>query len=51
MINIILKMEEIFMDTENSMTKKPHRFALTLAVKRNLKDPNKNMVLANLSIY
>ena len=39
------------MNTENSKTNEPHKFRLTLAVKINLKDPNKNMVLANLSIY
>ena len=39
------------MNTKNSKTNKPHRFRLTLADKRNLKDPNKNMALANLSIY
>ena len=44
-------METIFMNTENSNTNKPHRFRLTLADDLNLKDPNKNMVLANLSIY
>ena len=37
------------MNTENSETNKPHKFRLTLADK--LKDPNKNMALANLSIY
>ena len=39
------------MNTENSKTNEPHRFKLTLADKINLKDPNKNMTLANLSIY
>ena len=39
------------MDTESSMTNEPHRFRLTLADKHNLKDPNKNMALVNLSIY
>ena len=39
------------MNTKNSKANKPHRFILTLADKRNLKDPNKNMALANLSIY
>ena len=39
------------MNTENSKTNEPHRFTLTLADKFNLKDPNKNMTLANLSIY
>ena len=36
---------------ENSKTSKPHRFELDLTDKFNLKNPNKNMVLANLSIY
>ena len=44
-------MEAIFMNTENSKTNEPHRFRLTLADKRDLKDPSKNMALANLSIY
>ena len=44
-------METIFMDTENSKTNEPHRFGLTLTDKVNLKDPNKSMALANLSIY
>ena len=39
------------MNTENSKTNEPHKFRLTLADKLNLKDPNKNIVLANLSIY
>ena len=39
------------MNTENSKTNEPHRFRLTLADKLNLKDPSKNMALANLSIY
>ena len=39
------------MDTGNRKTNKPHRFRLTLADKLNLKDSNKNMTLANLSIY
>ena len=44
-------METIFMNTKNSKTNEPHRFRLTLADKLNLKDPNKNIALANLSIY
>ena len=44
-------METIFMNTENSKTSKPHRFKLDLTDKLNLKNPNKNMALANLSIY
>ena len=44
-------METIFMNTENSNTNEPHRFKLDLTDKLNLKNPNKNMALANLSIY
>ena len=44
-------METIFMNTENSKTSEPHRFKLNLTDKRNLKNPNKNMALTNLSIY
>ena len=44
-------METAFMNTENSETNKPHRFRVTLADKLNVKDPNKNIVLDNLSIY
>ena len=44
-------METIFMNTENSKTTEPHRFKLDLTNKLNLKNPNKNMALANLSIY
>ena len=39
------------MITENIKTNEPQRYKLTLADKLNLKDPNKNMVLANSSIY
>ena len=44
-------METIFVNTENSKTNEPHKFRLVLADKLNLKDPNKSMALANLSIY
>ena len=44
-------METIFMNSKNSKTNKPHRFKLDLTDKLNLKNPNKNMALANLSIY
>ena len=44
-------MDTIFMNSENSKTNKPHRFRLKLADSLNLKDPNKNMALANLRIY
>ena len=39
------------MNTENSKTSEPHRFKLNLTDKLNLENPNKNMALANLSIY
>ena len=39
------------MNTKNSETNEPHRFKLGLTDKLNLKNPNKNMALANLSIY
>ena len=39
------------MNTENSKTNEPHRFRLSLADKLNLKHPNKNISLGNLSIY
>ena len=39
------------MNTENSKTNEHHRFRLTLANKLNLKDPNRNMALAKLTIY
>ena len=39
------------MKTENNKTNEPHRFKLDLTDKRNLKNPNKNMALANSSIY
>ena len=39
------------MCTETSKTNEPCRFKVTLADKLNLKDPNKNMALAKLSIH
>ena len=44
-------METIFLNTENSKTNEPHRFRLSLVDKLNFKKPNKNMALANFSIY
>ena len=44
-------METIFMNTENTKTSDSHRFKLDLTDKLNLQNPNKNMALANLSIY
>ena len=39
------------MNAEKSKTNKPHGFKLDLTDKRNLKNRNKNMALANLIIY
>ena len=39
------------MNTDNSKASEPHRFKLDLTYKLNLKNPNKNIVLAHLSIY
>ena len=39
------------MNTENSKTGEPHRFKLDLTDKLNLKNPSKNVALANLSDY
>ena len=39
------------MNTENSKTNQPHKFRLSLSDKRNLKNPNKNIAIGNLSIY
>ena len=39
------------MNTENSKANQPHRSELDLTDKLNLKNLNKNMALANLSIY
>ena len=39
------------MNTENIKTNEPHRFELDLTDRLNLKNPNKTMALANLSIY
>ena len=41
-------METIFMNSKNSKTSEPHRFRLDLTDKLDLKDPKKNMALANL---
>ena len=44
-------METIFMKTENSTTSELQRFKLDLTDIFTLKNPNKNMAFANLSIY
>ena len=47
----IIKMETIFMNTENSKTHESHRFRLDWTDKLNLRNPKKDMDLTNLSIY
>ena len=44
-------METIFMNTENSKTNELQRFKLDLADQVNLKNPNKDIALVNVSIY
>ena len=44
-------METFFMNSKNSKTNEPNRFKYDLIDKLDLKSPNKNMALANLSIY
>ena len=39
------------MNSKDSKTNEPHRFKLDLTDKIDLKIPNKNMALANLSTY
>ena len=51
LIDTILNMESIFMNSENSKTSESRRFNLDLTDKLYLKDPRKNVALANLSIY
>ena len=47
----LLKMETIFMNTRNSKTNEPNRFKYDFIDKLDLKNPSKNMALANLNIY
>ena len=44
-------METFFMNTKSSKTNEPNRFKYDLIDKLDFKNPNKNMALANLSIY
>ena len=44
-------METFFMNSKNNKTSEPNRFKYDLIDKLDLKNPNKNMALANLSIY
>ena len=47
----IYKMETFFMNTKNSKTSETQRFRFHLIDKLHFKNPNKNMALANISIY
>ena len=44
-------METFFMNSKNSKTNEPYKFKYDLIDKLDLRNPNKNMALANLSIY
>ena len=44
-------METFFMNTKNSKMSESNKFIYHLNDKLNLKNPNQNMTLANLSIY
>ena len=44
-------METFFMNSKNSKTNKSYKFKYDLINKLDLRNPNKNMALANLSIY
>ena len=47
----LIKIETFFMNSKNSKTSEPNRFKYNSIDKLNLKNSNKNMALANLSIY
>ena len=51
MSTTLIKMETFFMNTKSSKTSKPCKFRYDLIDKLDLRNPNKNMALANLSIY
>ena len=48
---LLFKMETIFMNNLNSKTNESSNFIYQFTDKLNLKNPNKNMTVANLSIY
>ena len=51
MFKTFIKMETFFMNSKISKTNEPNRFKYDLIDKLDLKNPNKNMALVNLSIY
>ena len=48
---LIFKMKTIFINTSSSKTNESNKFIYQLTDKLNLKNLNKNMALANSSIY
>ena len=51
MFTTFIKMETFFTNTKKSKTNESQRFKYNLIDKLDLKNPNKNMALGNLSIY
>ena len=51
MFKTFIKMETFFMNIKKCKTSEPYRFKYDLIDKLDLKHPNKNMALANLSVY
>ena len=51
MFTTFINLETFFMNTKNSKTIEPHRLKYNLIDRLDLKNPNKNMALASLSIY
>ena len=51
MSTTFIKMETFFMNSKNSKPNEPNRFKYDLIDKLDLKNPNQNMALVNLSIY
>ena len=51
MSTTLIKLETFFMNTKNSKTNEQNRFKYDLIDKLDLKNPNKNMALGNLSTY
>ena len=50
-INLLKRMNTIFMNSQNSKTSDPHRLLLNISDKINLKRSDKYVALSNLSIY
>ena len=50
-LELIMKIEIFFMNSKNSKTSESYKFKYDLIDKLDSRNPNKNMALANLSIY